>query len=221
MTIPLNEDCRPFLKELADFIKCDVSILNQFYRDFPNPARWGGGTVEPAVGQLLYILTRFFAPVKALEIGTNFGYSTYCIAKALQDNSLGLLMTFEIEEEFATAAELRLEKLWDYIDFRIGDSRQILYTSLKRNYFNPDLVFIDSDHTYETTKIEMEICLKTMNKGGVILLHDIFSDGVGRYLNGFNYPDFRTHYIPTQPNTGFGILMHESTSNTEPVFSLR
>lgn len=213
MTIQLNEDCRPFLSELADFIQCDVSVLNQYYRDFTHPDRWGGGTVEPAVGQLLYILTRFLAPINAFEIGTNFGYSTYCIARALKDNKVGRLTTVEIDPEYSMTAQETLKSMPN-VEYLIGDSRYIIEPLLRESYFIPDLVFIDSDHTYETTKFEVETCCKYISKGGVILLHDIFSEGVSKYLEEFNYSDFKKHFIPTQPNTGFGILMHVPPSSS-------
>lgn len=214
--IEMNIDCSPFLPDLATFVGCDVSVLNQFYREFPKIERWGGGTVEPAVGQLLYILTRFFAPTISLEIGTNLGYSTACIAKALEDNKLGQLHTWEINKEYTEIAIVHLIdlKLDNKVLFHVGDSREDIVKTFNGRRIFLDLAFIDSEHTYETTKIELDIVSRALRRSGIILFHDIFSEGVAQAIKEFDGESFEYLEIPTQPNTGFGILMHVPPSDS-------
>src|SRR5574337_1026926 len=97
--IEMNMDCATFLGHISGFFGDSLADVHRYYDERPYFERWGGGTVEPAVGQLLYIITRLFRPTYTIELGTNVGYSTACIASALIDNHWGLLDTFEMPQQ--------------------------------------------------------------------------------------------------------------------------
>ena len=211
MDIEMNMDCHEYLPVLAEFLGFEQQILEDFYTALPDIPRWGGGTVEPAVAQMLYIITRALEPRSALEFGTNLGYSTAFIARALLDNHLGFLDTWDIDTQVVKEALEHLDQLAisHRVASHIGDTTQDVDKQLKTHDVQLDLVFIDSSHQYEATKIEIATVLKYM-KSGVILFHDAVSpiSGVTTVLKEMEEQgiyDILT--IPTQPNTGFGIIM--------------
>ncbi len=55
------------------------------------------------------------------------------------------------------------------VEIRRGYSTEILET-FDNHFF--DWVFIDTNHTYETTRAELELCLRKVKKGGLICGHD-------------------------------------------------
>lgn len=209
--IEMNQDCFEYLELLADYFSVDTVLLRSYYDEFPKVERWGGGTVEPAVGQMLYIITRLLGPITSLELGTNVGYSTFCIAAALKHNGEGLLYTFDIDREMIHEAIRRvaLQGCESQVIYRRGDSTKDLDPFLTSYELKPDLIFIDSSHEYESTKVELEIIQRHMEQWACILFHDALApeSGVTRALNELeSNQKYNMLRIPTQPNTGFGIL---------------
>ena len=49
-----------------------------------------------------------------------------------------------------------------------------------------DLIFIDGDHSYESTKNDLEFCSKMINPGGKIFCHDISMEGVIKATQEFS-----------------------------------
>jgi predicted O-methyltransferase YrrM len=203
--IELNLDCKEYLPQLANFFDTDVNIVNQYYSDLPKIDRWDFGGVEPAVGQMLYIITRIVEPACAVELGTSLGYSAFWIAKAMKRNCLGILHTMEINPDFLFRAKERIkqEKVDGHVVFHLGDSIKDLEPLFVFGIVHPELVFIDSSHQYEATKVELSIFTNNM-KSGFIMLHDILGNsGIARALSEFSGEILR---LPTQPNTGFGVI---------------
>ena len=99
------------------------------------------------------------------EIGINKGFFSQKIIELNKPKELHLI---DINEEVINNSKLIFEKK-NNIKYVIGDSRKILL-EYPTNYF--DWVFIDTDHTYDTTKIEIEHCKRILKKDGVMLLHD-------------------------------------------------
>lgn len=196
-----------FILDVCDFVNCNINYLS----NAPFKDRWGGGTVEPAVGQLLYLLARHKAPKLAIEYGTNLGYSTYMIAKALFDNGFGELVTMEINSEYIKEAkknvyDAHIAAYNNHVSFLKADSTSVYAKKfIEDNREVIDLVFVDSSHEYDQTLEEFRHIRKTCKPGTILCFHDIYSDGVSRVLREEPFDKYLA--VPTQPNTGFGIVI--------------
>jgi predicted O-methyltransferase YrrM len=63
----------------------------------------------------------------------------------------------------------------------VGDSIEVMKT-LQSNYF--DLIFIDTTHEYERTKLELKEAERLIKQNGYIALHDSISHvGVSKWIN--------------------------------------
>ena len=196
--IEMNMDCRPLIPELCEFFDESQTTAEEAYHEFfiSSQNRWGGGTVEPAVAQLLYICVRLFNPRNVIEFGTNLGYSTYAIAAALWKNQSGYLDTYEINPDFIAEAKTMCREYQGRINFILGDTTQAV---LEKTY---DLAFIDSSHEYGPTVQEIKL-LRENNPHMILLFHDALNPEVNRALKE---QSGELLILPTQPNTGFGVL---------------
>lgn len=97
--------------------------------------------ISPAVGELLYALTRSRRPRIAIEFGASHGISTIYLAAALRDSGTGFLVSTELLTEKAEAARANLAaaQLDAIVEVRAGDALATL-----REVRGPvDLVFLD------------------------------------------------------------------------------
>lgn len=202
--IEMKMDCREYLYSLATFLQVEYDDINDAYLEIMKiqPERWGGGTVEPAVAQMLYIIVKTKEFREILEVGTNQGYSTWFIAKALE--SLGItkleseFLSIDIDEEVLKTAEEKCNGLPVYIEC---ENSQNEFSPLT---IGPEFVFLDASHEYEQTKNELKR-IQSWSSETLVALHDVFSDGVSRALQEF--PWSKQIIFPTQPNTGFGLVI--------------
>jgi len=203
--IEMKNDSHEFIPGIADFFGFPYTIVNKYYQEIKEiqPIRWGGGTVEPTVAQLLYIITRITKPQEIVEFGTNVGYSTWFISKAMTKNGHGRFLSFDIDPEVVKEAKKNLSDI--PVGLILGDSISEESKNMIRSISPIDLAFIDSSHEYEQTNQELKFLFEVMNFG-CILLHDIFSDGVKRAVSE-NIDSCKYLEIPTQINTGFGVIL--------------
>jgi len=133
-------------------------------------------------GTFLSILTAAISAKSAIEVGTFTGYSSLCIARAMQDG--GRLICLDFNEEW-TAIE---RKFWAQagldkrIDLRLGPAVQKLKELEPGLMF--DLAFIDADkREYDTY---YELLLPRMRRNGLILFDNMLQRGK---LDGSPPPD--------------------------------
>lgn len=122
-------------------------------------------------GRILSMLSHMIKPEFILEIGTFTGYSAICLAEGLQE--YGKLITIEVNEELEsfTRSFLKRSLNANKIDFRIGNSLEIL-DELQMEF---DLVFIDGDKR-EYLDYYKKVIEKT-RKGGYIIVDNILWSG--------------------------------------------
>lgn len=124
---------------------------------------------------LLYGLVRAIRPSVCLEVGTHKGTSTWYIAKALEDNEKGYLITVDPFDYENTKNRLSAYPRTEYRQLR-GDEVQIGEKI--------DFVFLDGLHDLETVDKELYNILPQLNKDAIIAFHDAqdeptnHSDGV-------------------------------------------
>jgi predicted O-methyltransferase YrrM len=101
--------------------------------------------VSPAQGRLLHLLVKMARPLNVLEIGTLGGYSTICMASALERSAT--LTTLELSEKHASVARenFKMAKVADRIKLIVGDARQSLEDLADELDSSVDFIFLDAD----------------------------------------------------------------------------
>lgn len=160
--------CRRFTQEESPLFK---ELVKETYQKMEMP--------EMQVGQLegafLRLLVRLVQAQRVLEIGTFTGYSSLCMAEALNGN--GSLITCDIDPIATSIAQ----KYWDKSPF----GRQIILKlgpaldTLRDITGSFDLVFIDADK--ENYIHYWESCVPKVRVGGLIIADNVLWSG--RVLN--------------------------------------
>ena len=80
--------------------------------------------VGPAVGQMLYLLTRLCGARRVFEMGSGFGYSTAWFAMGVRDNGGGEVTHVVWDEALSTAARGYLGRLGldGIVRYRVGEA---------------------------------------------------------------------------------------------------
>jgi predicted O-methyltransferase YrrM len=118
-----------------------------------------------------------------VELGVRTGHSTISFLSGLKRANNGLLSSCDIEscqEAIDNVTSANLNSRWEFTQI---DSLRFADIYDK----NPNMVFIDTDHTYELTIKELNVWSSKLLHGGRILLHDTLSrpDGVGIAVKEF------------------------------------
>jgi predicted O-methyltransferase YrrM len=149
------------------------------------------GGVNPGDQRAIFYLINHFRPDAVLEVGTFIGASTVHIAEALSgsreaNRNSASLTTVDINDvndvrrkpwiqHGATHSPRELLDqlgLSDLVQFVNRPS--LAYLAACEEKF--DLIFLDGDHSAEAVYREIPAALELLNPGGVILLHDYFTD---------------------------------------------
>ena len=113
------------------------------------------------------------------EIGVDRGRFAERIYEFTQPKQLHLIDLFQFEYQMTDVNKLFSDK--DNVEIhqiKSADAGQLF----KDKYF--DWIYIDTDHTYETTKAELNAFANKIKPGGFISGHDYFQVGIS---NGFSY----------------------------------
>lgn len=163
------------METLDEYIAAHISpeppLLYETYRYTNNHhvyPRMCSGHVQ---GRVLKMLTSMIAPRRVLELGCYTGYSTLCIAEALQPGAE--LHTVEIDDELTDELTARFARSpWaDAIHLHIGDAFSIV-PALEGGW---DMVFIDANK--RTYAEYFEMIMPQMRRGGFILADNTLWDG--------------------------------------------
>ena len=130
--------------------------------------------LSPHEGRILYFLARLLKAEKAVEIGSLYGYSAVCLARALPEH--GTLWTADVSAERHRAFARILENhrsLQKKIRLVTGDARKILETIEPEGPF--DMVFIDADKN--SYGFYLDWAEKHLRKGGLLAADNTFLFG--------------------------------------------
>lgn len=132
-------------------------------------------SIKKKYGNLISRYTAYYQPECVLELGTSIGLSTAYMRAGMQS---GVVHTVEANKSLIDLAKSHVQELGlDRISFHHGTFEDVLDNVLA-NIPNPDLVFIDGNHTYEATLDYFNTVKANMTKG-VIILDDIYwSEGM-------------------------------------------
>jgi len=159
-------------------------------------------------GPMLYSLVRRLKPRLILELGTGRGYGAFCMAKALEDGGIdGKLITVDrtpadraydwayVNSDQENVVEnISLNDFWmknlpaslnERIEFRCGDTASV-HAMLSDREQDVDLVFIDSDHTYNGVALDFYSTHSIAAKNAVFVFDDYSAAsgyGIRRLIN--------------------------------------
>lgn len=128
-------------------------------------------SVAPAEGRLLQFLIRGFGIESIIEIGTLFGYSSLCMAKALPANGRIISLEKDPSRCAAAAANASASTVSEKLDIRCGDALQ----SLAEIDGPVDMVFIDADKAGYVEYLDW--AEKNVRPGGLIVGDNTFLFG--------------------------------------------
>ena len=127
-------------------------------------------------------------PKKAVsaEIGVDVGDFSQKILEKTNPEKLYLIDVWDtprynISKKEKVIKRFNKEIMNNQVEVRIGYSTEIL-EQFSNNYFH--WLYIDTDHTYLTTKKELEIASKKVIDGGIICGHDY---SMGNWVKGYKY----------------------------------
>ncbi len=127
--------------------------------------------MTPHDARHLEVLVKLMQPQKVVEIGTLCGYSTVCLARAIQAN--GKIYTCEKSEHHIEVAkkvfqELKLEHLIEILE---GDALANLPILSKHGPF--DVIFIDANKDEYPAYFDWSI--ENLRKGGLLIADNVFA----------------------------------------------
>ncbi len=167
---------------------------------------------EPEVGLILGSIIIGGQYTTVIELGFFKGVTSEALAAALDLRTTNKhekkLILVDITNEYFTQEsqnELRENCENTDVTIEIGDSIKVL-KKYPKNF--ADLIFIDTTHTLEQTRLEFKEAERIIKTNGIIALHDSISHhGVGEwvaYIKQFNW--FEVITIPTSNGNGLTLV---------------
>lgn len=151
------------------------NLIEEWYRETDESNRTGESNVP-----ILSIIQGFIMGSNIshiVQLGHNSGYSTLLIGFMLRKmNSKNSFITIDIDKTACDVTQKWVDKakLTEYVRIENGDSADSKFPILTKDFFSdgPKLIFIDSSHQYEHTLMELDLWYESLQKGGIIILHD-------------------------------------------------
>lgn len=132
--------------------------------------------------QCLYLLIRLTRPATAREISPNYGYSTRFILQAMNQNAAGKLYSFDLTSRLSIVARWNFRRAGIECrphEYVVGDVRHTFNRVHERHV---DLLFMDSDHSYEFGRWYQRNLFPLVRRGGLIHVHDVLRFGSRPHL---------------------------------------
>lgn len=146
-------------------------------------------SVSATGGELLYLLARASGARTVVEYGTSYGVSTIHLAAAVRDNGGGAVITTELAERKAVAAQRNVAEagLDDLVDLRVGDARETLAQVPEP----VDLVLLDGwpDLALDV----LQVVEPALRPGSLVLVDDVDMD-FGHDVHGPLLQHLAEHY---------------------------
>ena len=149
----------------------------------------------PEIGRFLYTLVRCMRPRVAVETGCFVGYSTLCIAQALEENNQGHLHSFDLFMERPdyespvvgpctdclqiARGHLEAAALAHRVTLHKGDSSARIAADLHGRGMQVDFAYVDGDHMVKGCFADWNALVPLVADGGVVMLHDVVPDKCG------------------------------------------
>ncbi len=160
---------RKFLKKNNKIIHVvDLGSPSRFFKGHERPVKklLQVSSASFKEMKLWFRLVRYFHSKNILELGTHLGVSTMALAKGTS----GKVISVEGNKELAMFAQ---ENLMRFGIQNVQIVQADFESFLKKNLRKWDLVFIDGNHTFETTVQYFEMLKKQVHNDSVLIFHDI------------------------------------------------
>jgi predicted O-methyltransferase YrrM len=115
--------------------------------------------------EILWLATQAAQCDTVLELGAYKGRST----TALAENVRGHVVTVDLNVQPDLRKNLQDLVAANRVRIIEAPSSRVLEVVGSEKF---DMIFIDTDHTYETTKLEIELCLQLLKPDGLLCGHD-------------------------------------------------
>lgn len=129
-----------------------------------------------------------FLPKNAVvaELGVDSGDFSFFILKKTAPKKLHLIDAWNTDrynegKKESVIARFEKEIKNNLLEINIGYSTQVL-EKFEDNYF--DWIYVDTDHSYDTTKKELQIASRKVKNSGLICGHDYY---MGNWISGYKY----------------------------------
>lgn len=142
-------------------------------------------------------------PTQIVELGGAMGVGDICMLHATYQDFK--LYSITLEEHGLEFAYIDKNKYPNFVPV-IGDDLQLENWPKDLDLSKTDLLFVDSEHSYNQLKAELDLYSPFLKKGTIILLDDIWqNEGMGKAWNEIKWDKFDI----TSPLhwTGFGICI--------------
>ncbi len=106
-----------------------------------------------------------------VELGSAYGGSLWIYSNMLCTKNANIIAIDSRYEESLEATVKKLRETGRKVDFII-ESTNATRNAINKVKFDIDLLHIDANHSYESTKKDYEMWGEKVKKGGVILFHD-------------------------------------------------
>jgi len=113
-------------------------------------------------------------PERVIETGVSEGRSSRALLSALQANSSGHLLSFDIEPEVGSLVETPLRARWTFHQLP-GRQRSLAFEKALKDFAPIDLFFHDSHHTYGWQSLEYRLAWNSLAEGGFLTSDDVDS----------------------------------------------
>ncbi len=163
-------------------------------------------SIEPAMGEFLYLSARAIGAKTIVEFGSSFGISTIYLAAAAKDLG-GIVIGSELEATKAEKARANLEEagLAEYAEIRVGDAMETL-----KDIESPvDLLFLDG---WKDLYVPVAQMMQPKLRAGSLMLADnmhTFPDELNSYLEYVSRPEghFQTVILPFESGLGYSLYL--------------
>ncbi len=170
--------------ELIDWLRNEAGSSNPDYFH----AQLKGGLKLQQVPEefaelLLFLKERKIKDYLELGIGNGGSFETICffLKQSLQYAiAVDSLVYGALINQTATEIKLRIDRINKYYSIEnvaefINKTTDDFFKTHEPDEAGYDAIFIDADHSYDAAKRDFENAIRKINKGGVIIFHDINS----------------------------------------------
>jgi len=159
---------------------------------------WGGGSASIEEAKFLHALVLCLKPMNCLETGTETGWTSAHIAKALEENGRGHLTTLETDPKLASLARQNLDTYG--LAHRVNVLEVPSHEFLAMRQLQIDFALLDTH--IEIRAQELRLLTPHLSPGAIVAVHDTSPDhpmrhGVELLADLRAIPGFSVVHLPT------------------------
>lgn len=161
----INKKIVDFIGNIQGLCEGELGQLQEMFYEEGLPI------IDPETGKLLELLLEISNPMEILEIGLAVGFSSSLMAKTLPISNITSIERWDymIEKAKITHEKLNIKN----VKIIEGDAIEVM--SCFDNFQKFDFIFLDCAKGQYINLLPL--CLKYLNKNGILFVDDIFQEG--------------------------------------------